>query len=30
MASVTSHVNGQLQAEAEIFFAHLEQLGSQR
>jgi 3-hydroxyacyl-[acyl-carrier-protein] dehydratase len=28
IASVTSHVNGQLQAEAEIFFAHLEQLSS--
>ena len=29
MTSVTSHVNGQLQAEAEIFFAHLEQITSQ-
>ena len=28
MASVTSHVNGQLHAEAEIFFAHLEQMTS--
>jgi 3-hydroxyacyl-[acyl-carrier-protein] dehydratase len=28
MATVTSHVNGKPQAEAEIFFAHLEQLNS--
>jgi 3-hydroxyacyl-[acyl-carrier-protein] dehydratase len=28
MTSVTSHVNGQLQAEAEIFFAHLAQISS--
>jgi 3-hydroxyacyl-[acyl-carrier-protein] dehydratase len=28
MTTVTSHVNGQLQAEAEIFFAHLEQITS--
>jgi 3-hydroxyacyl-[acyl-carrier-protein] dehydratase len=28
MATVTSQVNGQPQAEAEIFFAHLEQLNS--
>src|SRR5262249_36322004 len=29
MASITSTINGQAQAEAEVFFAHLEQLNDQ-
>lgn len=29
MTSVTSHVNGKLQAEVEIFFAHLEQFNTE-